>query len=70
MQLNSTMIREWLKRECRTHRYLSSKLHVSEVLVSKWLAGDREPKEEKMLELASLIGVSVGELLIPKAKAG
>lgn len=65
-RLNSDLIREYLRKECRKQSYLVGKLDCSRELLADMLRGRVPKKEATLKNLAEILGVEVSRLLIPK----
>ena len=53
-----------LKQKNMTQRDLAEKLEVTEVTVSRWLSGDRDPSIEKLNQIAEALGTTTSAFFI------
>jgi len=54
--------RDWMRDKEITQGELATSLSITEGALSHWLTGRREPKVEKIQELANIIGISLSAL--------
>lgn len=56
-------IKEVLREEGRTNKWLAKKINRNEVTVSRWCSNVQQPDLETLFDIAHLLGVHVSELL-------
>jgi len=54
--------RHWMRDKEITQGQLATRLAITEGALSHWLTGRREPKVEKIQEIADIIGISLSAL--------
>lgn len=57
-------IKEVLKSQGRTNKWLAAQLGRNEVTVSRWCRNSQQPDLETLFEIARVLGVPARELLV------
>lgn len=57
-----------LAEKGKTNKWLAKQLSKSEVTVSRWCTNEVQPSLETLLDIASVLGVNVQDLITPTEK--
>lgn len=57
-------IKEVLREQGRTNKWLAAQLEKNEVTISRWCRNVQQPDLETLYQIAAVLGVSARELLV------